>query len=497
MGETIVMDTNVLKDISRGNQALADEMQKQIRSGNTVYISQAAYNELTDPSINPQRGSHYREMLKDMRIQVAPPGSFEDRLKFHEKNMDHVPAPAKPGQQQEPGQIKDYGSAKSGKPGDAFVAAQTKALNAKLWTTDEKLHKRAANLGVSVMPFIKGVSGDEDPARGRKLLGLPPIEINVQGQVTKKYPLGPIPGVAGTTPVAPVDVGPSARGQAKVAGIGIALAGANLILNKINDKIQKGRVEEAIASHWHVITETRQKNTGMGILIIVMYRQTQVSGATADSIIRPGREFDYIVWGKGRTRDEARQEAMKTPTLRAGLGKDAVTVTDESWLPPLDGENITGVKTPFPVLAVGRFALNKDSEATFQNVKFDTIQGFDDNWQTSRKLPEELTPEFAILGCPAAVKWYNLNGSQTTKVQLKSATTSNGNTISVVDLDAYSIGSAAAAMIFPMNKDAELVFATVQTTEHNGLLGHYINFGMARWARAQEIQLVRFVENKP
>jgi len=43
MADPIILDTNVLKDISRGNTAVADALTRYVKSRTPVYISRAAY----------------------------------------------------------------------------------------------------------------------------------------------------------------------------------------------------------------------------------------------------------------------------------------------------------------------------------------------------------------------------------------------------------------------------------------------------------------------
>jgi len=46
MPDPILLDTNVLKDISRGHHEAARALRRYIDSGRTVYVAQASYNEL-------------------------------------------------------------------------------------------------------------------------------------------------------------------------------------------------------------------------------------------------------------------------------------------------------------------------------------------------------------------------------------------------------------------------------------------------------------------
>ena len=500
MGDTYILDTNVMPDIARGNERAAEALKQRLQTGQSVTISQAAYNELTEMPNNKALGAQYREMLNDLKIRPAPPGSMADRVRVYAENIQVTPGPGKPGP------LDEYGrGANRGKPGDAFVAAQAASTEYKLWTFDEKVQKRAPQFGIQLAPecTIKGVSGVEDPARARRLLGLPPIEINAQGVVTRRHPFGSPYGFTGTVKVPsapPVEINPSQRGQAIVGGIGLVFEGVNIILHLINNEMQKNAVEAALANQRDAIVRARVRKPNMGILIIIYYTQVVPRDIT---LITPGRRFSHLIWGQGRTIDEARQDAYKAPMLMPGVGVQELgspmpekEVVDNAWLPALEPDSVTNVKTPFPVLAVGCFQMTNERKVEIQNVTFGMFEGFDDNWQTTRELAASLNPEFAILDAPAEVRWLNRNGSHPVKIPLKSARTANGHEITVVDLDPWAFGSATAVPVFPMNEVAKKVFNTTSPTEHRGLLNHYVNFAMLRWIRPGNIQLLRFVERK-
>lgn len=208
--------------------------------------------------------------------------------------------------------------------------------------------------------------------------------------------------------------------------------------------------------------------------------------------MKPGAEFLYLQWGQGATREKARADALKGGSIGAGVLKDQYLFNQEQWIPPLEKEGVSEIQTPFPIVGVGKFWMPKKREAAFQNVKFDWIEGFDDNRQTTREIPEPLNPEFLVLRPTAEVHWYNLNGKQTIRVPLIQRATANSNKITVIDLDPYSFGSACAAPIFPLNEDAKLTFETTQATAHGGLL-RMTNLSMLRWTRPGNIHLLRFV----
>ena len=71
MGDTIILDTNVIADVARGNQRVADSLTRYLKAGTPVYISRAAYDELVTRAKTPQVSGQYREVLADLGIRVA------------------------------------------------------------------------------------------------------------------------------------------------------------------------------------------------------------------------------------------------------------------------------------------------------------------------------------------------------------------------------------------------------------------------------------------
>jgi predicted nucleic acid-binding protein len=492
VGDTIILDTNVLTHISRGNQPVADALSKYLKSGDQVFISRAAYDELVTRAPTPQMGGQYREMLNDLHIQIAPPGAMADRIQLIADNIELKPAPGKPGQ------IREYDRTNDPtKPGDAFVAAQTKALNGKLFTLDDKFAKRANQLGIQLVPECKlpVTAGTEDPNTGRKLLGLNPKTIRANGQVQTAPSRGG--GTAGTFSVEgvadntlPEFVGPSPKGEAIIGGIQLAFEGINFVLNLINDRIQEQKVEAALQSAKAAIGNARVDNPRLGILLMFYYTQIE---APSESIIKPGAVFHYLDWGLGVTADEARRDATGKPSISQGTGPNERKFFQEVWIPPLQKSSVTTAKCPFPPIAVGQFFLGNSTKAKFQLVDFDLLGGFDDAVERNVDLPKDTNATFAVLKPPSEVYWYNINGRQTVSVPLKDAKTANGNTIKVVDLDPWSPFHAMAAMVFPTDEWCEKVFNMVRPTDNYQQLPSYVNFNMVRWIRAENIHLLKFL----
>jgi hypothetical protein len=325
-------------------------------------------------------------------------------------------------------------------------------------------------------------------------MSFPPIEIGLNGQVTRPGPPGGTAGAYTASVGVPEELpqvgGPSPKGQAIIGGITLALEGINFVLNVINDNIQKKRANEALDKERQAIGKSRSDHPTEGILLLFFYTQVDAG----DSIIKPGANFDYMMWGQGATHDEALQDAFKTPTISRAPSLSERKFDQEVWIPPLTKPQLTQAKMPFPPIAQARFFLGDSSTAIFQLVTFDVFGGFDDIIEKKLDLPNGRNANFLVLDPPAEVSWFNLNGRQTVKVHLKDAKTANGNTIRVVDLDPYLPFNAAAAMVFPVDDWAETVFNSVSPTDGANVLNSYINFRMIRWVRAANIHLLNFLK---
>ncbi len=356
MGDTIILDTNVLTTIARGNQPAADALSRYLKTGTPVYISRAAYEELVTRAKPTQLGGQYREILADLRINIAASGAMADRINLIADNIELQPAPGAPGQ------IREYDRKNDPtKPGDVFVAAQAKAINAKLWTFDRDLAKRAPQFGVQLAPDcnITVQGGIENPDTARKMLGLNPPKGPSGGGGGGGGAPGTysIEGVADNT--LPEVGGPSAKGQAIVGGIQIALEGVNFVLNLINDYIQKKKVNEAVDAIRGEVAKTRAENPRLGVVLLFYYTQVE---APDESPIKPGANFEYLIWGMGVTPDEARNDALAPGSISRGTGPYERKLSQQVWIPPLVKTSITTAKCPFPLVAIGRFSLGNSTK---------------------------------------------------------------------------------------------------------------------------------------
>lgn len=167
-----ILDTNVFTQIAKGNVQAAQALRQMLGKSNVrVCIARASYNELVLGSPTQQLRDGYRAILEDLNIGIAEGSSMAHRIDFHWNNIQYEPG------KNQPGRVTEYGKgAAKGRPGDAFVAAEAKSLNAELWTLDQPFAKRAANQGVRIaressIPYVSGV---ENIGMARRLLRLRP-----------------------------------------------------------------------------------------------------------------------------------------------------------------------------------------------------------------------------------------------------------------------------------------------------------------------------------
>jgi predicted nucleic acid-binding protein len=174
----LIIDANVIRNIGQGNRAAAEALTRLLKSGRKIYIAHAAYDEIVVIF------AEYRQLLKDLGLGVSPrssvpavkgkPGVITARGNVYADNMQQVPNPktATPGPMKEYGGKKDPVSGAKTRPGDAFVAAEAKSLEAELWTLDQQFARQAHQQGVKIAAEsnIASVATAENPATARELL---------------------------------------------------------------------------------------------------------------------------------------------------------------------------------------------------------------------------------------------------------------------------------------------------------------------------------------
>ncbi|WP_186416636.1 hypothetical protein [Bosea sp. CS1GBMeth4] len=173
----IIIDANTLRHIGRGNRSAAEALRKMLASGRKVYIATAAYNEVVH-GIDPPLNQQYRQLLEDLDIRVPPASRRADMIKPRgDVYADNIQIAADP-PRNAPGAMTEYGGRRDpvtglkSRPGDVFVAAEAKALDAELFTLDDALARRARAQGVRIAPesSIPASPGPEDVMVARQLL---------------------------------------------------------------------------------------------------------------------------------------------------------------------------------------------------------------------------------------------------------------------------------------------------------------------------------------
>ena len=497
---TILVDKNVITDIARGNAAVSVALTRILESGERVYIARAAYNELLrDSPIQLRMG--YELLLKDLKLTTAPAGasSITDRGNFLADNPEKG----------QPGSVKEYGKGNAkDRPADAFVAAEAKALNARLWTLDETFAKKAKSLGIDLAREcqIKGKSGTEDIFQARRLMGLKPLSIlQTKAAPGKGGPSSPPSGGAGTTetttsevgtPIEPVqEHGPNARGDAKFQAATLAFQGIDFVLQKINSAIQARRFEAEWSRWLPEVTRRLNADPQLGALVLISYSKDQ---GDPESAIDTVTVFQGIQVGYGLNVDDALRDAQSQPRMAAGRSD----VGDRIWIKPRAPMDINRLKLPFGATIAGLATFVPGKEKLVR-VKFSARAGFDDRMfsKDALNVPGGMKPRFYYLWPPDKINYFQFGRWQTTEVDWdmsQDADVSYGDVaaffpgVPAVQLDS-SINpySATAAMVWPADNSTANLFQVADATEDvNGLLSGQ-GIGPLRWVRPEFIRILK------
>jgi hypothetical protein len=157
----------------------------------------------------------------------------------------------------------------------------------------------------------------------------------------------------------------------------------------------------------------------------------------------------------------------------------------EVWIPPVVPAGVGAIRKPFPSVAVGRFAAGR---TTLQDVEWGGITGFDDEGTSS--LSGNGT--FLVLQVPRRLHFFNGPTLVDVTIPVEERTANVGGSIPVVNLDPIVPGNVSAACLFPVDDATDALFAAAAPTRDNlDQLGIYTNFHKVRWARPENIEVVR------
>ncbi len=502
---TILLDASVVEQIGEGNTAVAEKLRDFLKpdSGVKVYITQAAYEELTGqpgklsggtgPDL-PRTSAANQRLLDDLGLR-PPPTSPEQWASV----KDTLERNGKAG-----GLLT---------PEDARSAAQTIAVGGEFWTMDQKTFtgmkspQQAQNLkktfpGLNVAPesTIPVQSGNRSDYRvARKAMGLSPIIVSFNGTITEPPSSGPGSSGGGTggkggtnayvgeKDMTPVEVGgPSPDGVAKIGGIQLAFEGINFLLNWANDYQNKEKIKADLQKIGRGIAQNRMNDPTQGCLLVFYYKPAPDAGP---SLIRPGPQYRFVEDFYGHSEDEALVVWRNTNSD----GMEPGLVSDTHWIPPIAPVEVKDLKVPFAQFALGSF---EPGQEMLQGVIWNGVAGFDDLWEKKLQVPADVTPSFLILKPPDKIKWWYQAGPTSgqvmeTTIPVVWLDAASGGKVPAVDLDPWMpFCSVAATMVFPADDDTDELFATRRATQDNlGQLGRYINIGKMRWVRPQHIRI--------
>ncbi|MBL8586955.1 MAG: type II toxin-antitoxin system VapC family toxin [Methylobacteriaceae bacterium] len=164
----VMIDANILDHLHRGNAQVAKALLDMRAAGVELYISRHAYDEAVTTPL-PRHATSNRLILDAFKFKIAA----------SDANLVTAMEAA-----------NGFGAGKTHlSPLDLRVAIDARSSNAEIWSLDKgfvKLNDTAAkSLGVAIAPEsqIKVVNGSQDYRIARKLLNLPVIEIDLNGNV--------------------------------------------------------------------------------------------------------------------------------------------------------------------------------------------------------------------------------------------------------------------------------------------------------------------------
>jgi Domain of unknown function (DUF4157) len=225
----VYIDANVIIQINRGNQSVANALRQMRSSGVEVRISPFQYNELVNNPEIPRTATAQRLMLQEMNItQGASPTQAQ--------RVDTTLA-GETGSGNNIMQIRDQ---------QLVASARAGGRNVEIWSLDTPFTSNPRQVentyGVRVAPESQlplATNSRPDYRVGRQLLGLQPVQISLTGQVTRNPPplgggSGGVPG-GGTPPPGTSTPGTIASPGARIVagGVGIIMV-VNEILGGIN-----------------------------------------------------------------------------------------------------------------------------------------------------------------------------------------------------------------------------------------------------------------------
>jgi len=270
------------------------------------------------------------------------------------------------------------------------------------------------------------------------------------------------------------------RAGGKAAGLELLFMGVNFILKWVGGAIAKSALQKQLDALAKRVAKDLKAHPQMGVLLRFHYCG---GPAARESIIQPVYRFGYVTYGSGYTISEARRHAERHKSLRSAGN----WVATERWFKPTAASSLLNLARPYPVAGRGTFVTGK---ARLRNVKYGSIQGFDD--EAEYRLPalsKGQSYDFDILTPPKAIMLIVGGSGGALKVPLLSKRPGGGGAaIQVIDLATWG-GSTTGAMVFPRNDVTAKAFARAPATvfEANISMRHKVNISRMRWVEPENI----------
>ncbi|NOX53130.1 MAG: hypothetical protein GXP27_01555 [Planctomycetes bacterium] len=283
--------------------------------------------------------------------------------------------------------------------------------------------------------------------------------------------------------------GPSPRGEGIGSGIELLFRGINFVLQAVNASQQRSRLQQELNRLEPRVNRDLQRDPTRGVLLIFHFL---CGPSHPESLIDPVCRYSYVTYGTGQTVSEARADAARHPMIVPAPPPGGSTRVMLYWFPPQRRVGPAALRRPFPVVATATFLPGR---ARLQDVKFGTLQGFDDEGVTTLPIPRGGVAHyrFDILRPPSSVVFRD--GPVVGPMNIPVVTVSAGGgsqRIPVVDLDT-TLGSVKAAMVFPLNDVTARAFWAAPATAMDppGAIRGFVNFDRIRWVRPENIRVLQ------
>jgi len=344
--------------------------------------------------------------------------------------------------------------------------------------------QRLRNLGVRFMDVNQPVTRPSGTARPSLQGGVPsrttsdttkPRSRNQSARTNQTRAL-----TRPASPPAPVGA-PSARGVAKVNALQLAVDAMNYILGIFAERHQANRAQQALNKVMPQIEDHLRRHPTDGALIRYNYAQNK-QGGTA--------RFLAISYGYGPTLSEAQQDLLhrdspaRVMRNRPNQRYEHATHTDQ-WVRPKRRINVLSLKTPFPAIRRGIFAVN---ENRLQGVSWNGYWEFNDTSEASLG-SLSFSAKFRILQPPSQITWFNGQSPYTSTINIVTRRSANGVALRAIDLDPINpFGNVAVVPIFPADRQTQRLFNRYRATRDNlGQLRQFANIDQMRWVRPEHI----------